>query len=285
MCRKAFFRDIVSAITVRQNKRWFGPAILIKRRRAMVANSERRVVRFALALGLGIAAANAVTAVAQGPVGKLSRKTYNVRSLVRGESAANIEHLIVSTVEPRTWMMMAGPGNIEVQGRHQLVIIQTAAVHKKVAELLAALGKLPAVQKPRSTRSPTKPSNSMKPPGETTRPAKPPAGVKQIPIGKQDEAGQTLMVYDVHSLLDTQRSSDFEILVKRVTSTVAPKTWEEGGGSGILQIYPRGRAIVVLQSKKVHAGLFKMLKEMHRQKTVGSTAVGGGAGGGTRGGS
>jgi hypothetical protein len=85
-------------------------------------------------------------------------------------------------------------------------------------------------------------------------------------VGKDAKADPVIVVYYVKDLLGKRRTPDFEPLIRKITATVAPKTWNERGGEGAIEIYAKGRALVVLQSKKVHKQLSKMLEELHRKQ-------------------
>lgn len=57
-------------------------------------------------------------------------------------------------------------------------------------------------------------------------------------------------------------------LVKRITDSVAPKTWENAGGKATIQYFPLGLAIVVYQSEDVHKEIARLLADLRRLQDV-----------------
>jgi len=57
-------------------------------------------------------------------------------------------------------------------------------------------------------------------------------------------------------------------LMKKITTTVAPRTWSEFGGIGSIQYYPLGMALVVNQTPEIHALIEDLLTTMQRVQNV-----------------
>jgi RNA polymerase sigma factor (sigma-70 family) len=67
-------------------------------------------------------------------------------------------------------------------------------------------------------------------------------------------------VYKVEKLLG--RDATGEALIRLITRTVEPATWESKGGAGSIDYYPQGKGLVVLQSAQVHEEIAWLLGEL-----------------------
>lgn len=57
-------------------------------------------------------------------------------------------------------------------------------------------------------------------------------------------------------------------LIRKVKETVAPRSWEGSGGTGTIQYFPLGHALVVQNSAKIQAEVRRLLELMHRMQDV-----------------
>jgi hypothetical protein len=70
------------------------------------------------------------------------------------------------------------------------------------------------------------------------------------------------VVYPVGKLLG--RDTNGEALIRLITRTIRPATWEAKGGSGCIENYPLGKSLVVVQSPEVHEEVRSLLDELQR---------------------
>ncbi len=174
---------------------------------------------------------------------------YSVEDLVGKKGRPDFDSLmnvITQTVDSMSWCSAGGPGVVEpfVEGR-AIVVLQSDAVQGELAELLAALGKLPALQKPASGKAKPQPL--------------------QIPLTKQAGARQIIVVYAVQDLVETAGGLNFNSLIESMTANVAPDTWDSGGGEGKVVPFAPGKAIVVVQSKEAHEQVAKLLERLRKR--------------------
>lgn len=90
-----------------------------------------------------------------------------------------------------------------------------------------------------------------------------------ILITSQEEADYLLItqVYDTTELLGTEADGGmtFESLIKLITATVAPTSWDQVGGPGSIREFrlPNGRAgLVVSQTQSIQGSLAELLREL-----------------------
>lgn len=72
----------------------------------------------------------------------------------------------------------------------------------------------------------------------------------------------TRRVYPVADLLDPSEEHTPEHLIRIICRTVAPKSWEEAGGCGVVDYYPFGKALVVYHADEVHEQIAELLAEL-----------------------
>ena len=261
----------------------------------MTIGQRRLMVGLTWAISLGMVVGFATTAMCDGPKNKeLSTKTYNVRRLGRSSQIVPLIAMVERVIEPQSWSTVGGSGTIKANRRNStLKIQQTAEVHQQLTNLFEALEKLPPLQEKRAKKGTKKTSKKHR----TTKPAEQKEeaetkSIMQIPVGKKTSSGQLIMIYYVKDLFDkrsplaaaartghgkskakktkgrksSRAAVEYGEVLERITSTVAPKTWEGRGGNGVIEVYPKGYAFVVLQSEKVHKELSKMIKNLERLK-------------------
>src|SRR5262249_996691 len=71
----------------------------------------------------------------------------------------------------------------------------------------------------------------------------------------------TRKVYPVGKLLG--RDANGEVLIRLITRTVEPASWDVRVGSGTVDYYPVGRALVVSQTPDVHEQVADFLASLH----------------------
>src|SRR5262249_842814 len=54
------------------------------------------------------------------------------------------------------------------------------------------------------------------------------------------------------------------LLIKLITSTVAPQSWSDRGGSGTVDYFPLGMALVINQTPDVHEQIAELLSALRR---------------------
>ncbi len=100
-----------------------------------------------------------------------------------------------------------------------------------------------------------------------------------LPIDEEKEQRIVYMVFDlvvqIHEGDTVPDSRKQEVvktkedwLIKKITQTVAPKSWKDAGGSGAIEYFPRGKALVVNNTPRVHAQIRNMLETMRRVQNV-----------------
>ncbi len=64
--------------------------------------------------------------------------------------------------------------------------------------------------------------------------------------------------------IQTNRSADFTALTELITSTIAPESWEQGGGEASLRPFPGTLSLVIRQTQKVHEEIHDLLEQLRR---------------------
>jgi hypothetical protein len=80
--------------------------------------------------------------------------------------------------------------------------------------------------------------------------------------GCMEKCDYTRRVYPVADLLDPSEEHTPEHLIRIICRTVAPKSWEEAGGCGVVDFYPFGKALVVYHAEEVHEQIGELLAEL-----------------------
>lgn len=220
----------------------------------MLTGYRMRVVVAALLFGMGI---TAVAAEEQSE--KLSHRTYDVQRLSGGDGSTELIDLIGKVIAPTTWDLVGGEGTIKEAKKGQIVVSQTAAVHKELANFLEALGKLPSLQAAEDKQAKKTTQGRS---GSKSKKAVPSAKPvwQSIPASSKTTTGQSVVIYYWKATADEKNGTDFDSIIDKITSTVAPNTWNSVGGEGSIEPYPKGHAIVVRQSEEVHKQIAKMCK-------------------------
>ena len=93
------------------------------------------------------------------------------------------------------------------------------------------------------------------------------------------QSGEMLatVVYPVGDLVAFRDPSgeewtDFDSLIEMMENSVAPDSWLDAGGSGIIQPFDEGRALVVTQTPRLHREVAQLLEKLRR---AGGTVAGG----------
>lgn len=220
----------------------------------MLTGYRMRAVVSAILFGV------AMTAVADDePSEKVIHKSYDVRRLIDRNGSDKLIDLISKVIAPTSWDTVGGPGGIAENKKGQLDVLQTAAIHKNLAKFLQALGKLPALQPAKTKRA--KAPKQDQPDPDSKDAEQPTAKVSQIPVGTDATADQIVVIYHWNASAGKKKAADWNSLVDKITSTIAPNTWDHVGGPGAIAFYPKGQAIVVLQSKDVHKQIAEMLEK------------------------
>ena len=183
---------------------------------------------------------------------KLTLKTYDVRTLLSGvEAAANTEKstlldVCTSIISPKSWVDNGGEATLDIVGT-RLRVAQSKAAHANIAALLAALKKLP-----RATRQ-----------GEVPAARLAAARLGPLLVGSQQVGKETMqiVVYPVADLVVPPGAfhGDLGALADQVRKTVAPKSWEENGGPGVIREQPFLLALVVSNTEQMQTQIAKLL--------------------------
>lgn len=67
---------------------------------------------------------------------------------------------------------------------------------------------------------------------------------------------------------EDDREQRLERLIELITETVAPDTWQQVGGRGTIQAFPRGNSLVVRQTEDVHVQIKTLLQSLSRLLTA-----------------
>ncbi len=185
---------------------------------------------------------------------KLTLRTYDVRALLPAASEKGaLRDVCTSTIAPKTWDLSGGEARLDIVGT-KLIVMQSEAAHANIAALLAALKKLP--------RAPAKPIAA--------------ARLGPLTVGTQQVGKETMqiVVYPVTDLVLPPGvfRGDFGALVDQVRKTVAPKSWEENGGPGVI----RGHtllALVVSNTAEVQTQITGLLAKLRRGGKAGRRTV------------
>jgi RNA polymerase sigma factor (sigma-70 family) len=99
------------------------------------------------------------------------------------------------------------------------------------------------------------------------------AGFVLLAGKKEGPASVTYAVADlvipIQGLDVVPRSATKEdLLIKKIMRTVAPSSWQGSGGTGTIQYYPLGRALVVSNTPRVQAQVRYLLETMRRVQDV-----------------
>ena len=85
----------------------------------------------------------------------------------------------------------------------------------------------------------------------------------QIPVGAQKEwdvGTMLIVVYPIGDMTDRRVNSDS--IIARLTTTVAPDTWDCVGGRGSIAAYPNRAALVVSNTSKVQKKIADALAKL-----------------------
>ncbi len=135
--------------------------------------------------------------------------------------------MITSTITPTAWDDVGGPGSIAYfPYTLDFVLAQTWDVHEQIEALLGKLRRVPAVE---SSERGARPARLPRVTPETSAP-------------------------------------DFDTLIDMITFVVAPSTWDNVGGPGVIAPdYPRV-ALIVSQTQAVHDELWRLLVMLRRSR-------------------
>jgi hypothetical protein len=117
---------------------------------------------------------------------------------------------------------------------------------------LAALLVTPLVARPQET---------------TSRPSRPAENLMPVTYAVADLV-VPIDYLDVPADGDQKGKTKEEWLIRMITRSVAPTTWENAGGPGTVQYHPLGMSLVVRQSPEVHARIRNLLETMRRVQNV-----------------
>lgn len=59
-------------------------------------------------------------------------------------------------------------------------------------------------------------------------------------------------------------NADFDSLIELITTTIAPTTWEDVGGSGAIESFPTNLSLVISQTEDVHQEIAELLDQLRR---------------------
>lgn len=100
-------------------------------------------------------------------------------------------------------------------------------------------------------------------------------GMLHISSQSASEGVMQVRVYPIRGLGDRplvspmrQLTEEYETLLELVSSSVAPTTWAEVGGSGSLAVVPRAGALVVSQTAQIHEELEQFLAGLRKARAV-----------------
>jgi general secretion pathway protein D len=63
-------------------------------------------------------------------------------------------------------------------------------------------------------------------------------------------------------------AADFDDLIELITTTVAPKSWEQNGGQGNIAQFPTNLSLVVSQTQEVHEQISDLLEQLRRMQDL-----------------
>lgn len=174
---------------------------------------------------------------------EVGEQRMSVAGLVPTPAAAKeLEELCVALVEPASWEQAGGAGKLKA-GRASVTVTNSKTAREGVRNLLAALGKLPALDA-KSAAAPPKPPRVDIAPAKEAKPTSPkPAS----PKNKDEPPPAALVVYSVADLVwDGEKAPPhFDTLVMLIETCVTPEAWPHNGGDGELKTFgPRGALIV-----------------------------------------
>ncbi|OYV81078.1 MAG: hypothetical protein B7Z73_18505 [Planctomycetia bacterium 21-64-5] len=203
------------------------------------------------------------------------------------EDARALIELIVSTMAPRTWGEVGGPGSIKfVRNSHALAISQTEEAHEEIAELLAALRRTRDKQieaaKPLDPFAGRPPAPSNEPlqikeplpikvyhlaqraaPAKQAQAAAPPAqqpagGAKAAPPAKEQNNVALAAAPPADSPSPTKLEAWAKAIAKLVPEMIEPESWEPTGEG---MIRAAGETVVVRQTDEIQYRVGKLIEE------------------------
>jgi RNA polymerase sigma factor (sigma-70 family) len=161
------------------------------------------------------------------------RRAFSVAGL--DSSAAdgenNGQHLIrvlTQTIEPQSWISQGGTGAIEyLADSHSIVVRNTMDVLFQVAQLLDEL-----------------------------------LEHKRNPAILGDKTDKDRLIQKVYSVADL--GGDGDALVQVIVKTIEPKSWQRGQdpGIGLINYFPDGKSLVIVQSPEIHAKVVALLADL-----------------------
>ncbi|HYV35584.1 MAG TPA: hypothetical protein VE988_07765, partial [Gemmataceae bacterium] len=96
------------------------------------------------------------------------------------------------------------------------------------------------------------------------------SGAGALPPGQQVSSGTGAFAGQPNNLLGPQppkptgQQTMEELLIRLITSTIAPNTWSDVGGKGTIQYYPIGNALVVNQTQDIQEQIIDLLQALRR---------------------
>ncbi|HVA47203.1 MAG TPA: hypothetical protein VNH11_12615 [Pirellulales bacterium] len=204
----------------------------------------------------------------------------------KAEDARALIELIVSTMAPRTWDEVGGPGSIKfVRNSHALAISQAEEAHEEIAELLAALrrtrdkqieaakpldpfaGRPPApsneplqIKEPLPIKvyhlaqraAPAKPTQAAAPPGQ-----QPVGGAKAAAPAKEQNNVALVAAPPADSPSPTKLEAWAKAIAKLVPEMIEPQSWEPTGEG---MIRAAGETVVVRQTDEIQYRVGKLIE-------------------------
>lgn len=148
-----------------------------------------------------------------------------VRWETGGYDLTELTEAIKSTTLPDSWDEVGGPGSIRGY-RQTLVVRQTEDVHRQIQTLFENL------------------RNILR------------SDAEQNAGRKDDPAVLKRIVYEFAGKYDYPA----EELAKLIPKAIAPESWKDAGGSGMLQVQPN--SLVITQTQAIHKEIVKLLFEV-----------------------
>lgn len=196
-------------------------------------------------------------------------------------------------VAPDSWDTADGGGSVHpFPNNLSLVVLQTQGGHQELAKFLRELRKklgLTSTEhaKP-ATRLLAKASPRVFTAGYDTDELKEKLGVPTAAETNQPPRKRSTNIYSrvynvadlvvpippatakiaKHGSIKGAAVADFNTLIELITSTVAPDTWSEAGGSGAIEDFPTNLSIVVSQTNDVHEQIGELLGQLRKLQDV-----------------
>ncbi|MCX7664639.1 MAG: hypothetical protein N2112_03740 [Gemmataceae bacterium] len=91
-----------------------------------------------------------------------------------------------------------------------------------------------------------------------------------INLQAEEQPKKVMKPYPIGDLVNTPLNGSLDervkSLIRSITSTIEPKSWEDQGGTATIEYYPLAAAILVNQTKEIHDEIEKFIEDRRKEQ-------------------